>query len=82
MGMYVCGMCIDEYNLHDRRIVPGALVCACEVCGDLKGDWSNKFTRWTTCIHRNVSALDQKAWVASELEAWRQHQAAQGIDIS
>lgn len=81
MGMYVCGPCMAEHDLESPAtgnnlavhllLGGGDVVGSCEVCGPLRGDWSEKRLRWTDRITRSIDATDRRAHVLAELAAYK-----------
>lgn len=50
MGIYVCEKCLEEYQLTPTVWTSSS--GACGVCGELRGDWSQKFCVYCPIIDR------------------------------
>lgn len=50
--MYICAQCFTDTDAMSARLM--SIVGACEVCGELRGDWGNKFVSWTSELDRDV----------------------------
>lgn len=57
MGMYICADCFDKTSAKPEWF---SCVAACEVCGNLKNDWSSKFCNFTWDLERFASPEELK----------------------
>ena len=79
MGMYVCSPCIVEHQLTTG--VAGTGVAICEICGNVKNDWTSKSVKWTNVIDRPIQELDNRTFVLAQIDVWKTHLASLEMPI-
>jgi len=65
---YICVECKDEYKLE---VEPWQICGACEICGNLRGDWEHRvFVKWCPEIVRPVGVDDgdPKKYIQDQLK--------------
>lgn len=56
--MYICQECAKEWDLEFCKPLQVTAQSACELCGDLKNDWSYKTCAWTHQLKRYFKNYD------------------------
>jgi len=66
--MYICNACAEEYELDTSF----TCISACEICGNLKGDWQTHHCGWAREIVRPIGEKNPKKYVTDQLEEWKE----------
>ena len=74
--MYICDDCLNEYRLDapipSKSRLEGHLPMfgCCELCGNLKGDWTEKYVNWNRRIERAIFDGDPATFIRKELRKY------------